>query len=210
MNDDVRVTLRLDGNGGRVGELLEGMHAEGVEREAAKKLGDRVVVSHDGDRLYLYTGSEDDARAATEAVKPLVAHHDLEITAERIERWHHEAERWEDVDVPVDEAGEHADLMAEEAEETRRTGVPQWEVRVTFASHDDAKAFAAQLESEGLHVVRRSEHVMAGAATEDDAKALSERLRAEAPAGAKVQVDGNGLASFSSLYPFAVFGGLGQ
>jgi hypothetical protein len=210
MNDDVRVTLRMDGNGGRVGALLERVHAGGIEHEAAEQLGDRVVVSHDGDRLYLYAGSEDDARAASEAVKPLVAHHDLKVTSERIERWHHEAERWEDVDVPVDEADEHADHMAEEAEESRRTGVPQWEVRVTFGSTEDAKAFVAQLESEGLHVVRRSEHVMAGANTEDDAKALSKRLQAEAPAGAIVQVDGNGLASFSSLYPFAVFGGLGQ
>ena len=210
MNDDVRVTLRLDGNGGRLNELLEGVHAGGVEREAAKQLGDRVVVSHDGDRLYLYTGSEADARAAADAVRPLVDKHELEITAERVERWHHEAERWEDVDLPADEAAEHADRMAEEAEESRRKGVPQWEVRVTFGSPEIAKAFAEQLESEGLHVVRRSEHVMAGANTEDDAKSLADRLRAEAPAGATVQVDGNGLASFSSLYPFAVFGGLGQ
>ena len=51
---------------------------------------------------------------------------------------------------------------------------------------------------------------MAGADTEDDAEALAERLRTEAPNGATVHVEGNGRAIFPSLYPFAVFGGLGQ
>ena len=50
-----------------------------------------------------------------------------------------------------------------------------------------------------------------GAANEDDARALAERLRGEAPDGAKVEVEpGGGMVwEVAPRNPFTFFGGLG-
>lgn len=214
MNDDWRVTIELEGEG-VIGDLLEGVRAGAVGREAAKRLGDRVAVSHDDGRLRLYAASEADARAAETAIRPLLARHRLEGGPARLERWHHEEERWEDATVPLpaDEAerrAEHERLMARERAESERAGVPEWEVLVTLPSPQAARELADKLEGEGVPVTRRSQHVMVGALTEDDAAALAERLRAEAPPEATLEVQGGGQAAWSALHPFAVFGGLGQ
>jgi hypothetical protein len=213
MTDDWRVTLPYDGEG-VVGELLESFRAGEVEHEAAKRLGDRVVISHDGGELFLYAATEEDARTAERVVRELLGRFKLRGRRARIERWHPEAERWEPATVPLpstdeERAAEHARLMETERAESRDAGVPGWEVRVTLRDGDAARSYAARLEAHGLEVVRRDRFVMAGAETEDDARALAERLRASAPDGASLEVEGTGQAWWSALHPFAVFGGLG-
>jgi hypothetical protein len=213
MTDDWRVTLPYDGEG-VIGELLENVRAGKVEHEAVKRLGDRVVFSHDDGVIFLYTATEDDARIAEEVVRGLLERHKLRAEAATIERWHPEEERWEDAAVPLPEtdderAAEHARLMEAEREDSRELGVPEWEVRVTLRDGDAARDYAGRLGAEGITVVRRDRFVMVGAETEDDAQALAERLGASAPEGARFEVDGNGWTSWSTLHPFAVFGGLG-
>ena len=214
MTDDFRVYIRVDGHG-LFGELLEGLRAGGVGREVSERLGDRVVVSHHGDELFLYTATEEDARTALEAVRPSLEEHELSVEEERVERWHPDAETWEDASVPLptteeQRAAEHAKLVEAEAAASEEAGVPQWEVRVTLAREEDARRYAQQLEEEGLRIVRRSRHVLAGARTEDEARELAERMRAGAPEGARFEVEGNGQAIWPVLHPFAIFGGLGQ
>lgn len=214
MRDDWRVTVPYDGEG-VVGELLEHFRAGKVEHEAAQELGDRVVVSGSGDSLLLYAVSEEDARTAERVVRELLARHDLNVDgATSIDRWHPEAEAWEDAATPLpgtpeQHAAERARLTEREQAESAEAGIPQWEVRVTLASETEARDFEERLLAEGMPVVRRAAHVMAGANTEEDAEALAERLQAEAPAGARFEVEGNGQTSWSALHPFAWFGGLG-
>jgi hypothetical protein len=213
MNDDWRVTLPYDGEG-VIGELLENVRAGKLEHEAAKRLGDRVVFSHDDGVIFLYAATEADARTAEEVVRVLLERFKLRAEAGTLERWHPEEERWEDAAVPLPEtdaerAAEHARLMESEREDSRETGVPEWEVQVTLADSGAARAYAHRLEQAGLSVVRRDRYVMAGAETEDDAVALADRLRAEAPEGARFDVEGNGRPWWSALNRFAVFGGLG-
>lgn len=215
MTDDWRVTVPYDGEG-VVGELLEHFRAGEVEHEAAKELGDRVVVSGSGDTLFLYAGSETDARTAERVVRDLLARHELNVDgATSIERWHPEEESWEDVakpmpSTPEEHAAEHSRLTARERAESEKLGVPQWEVRITLAGEAEAQEYEEKLRRQGMPVVRRASHVMAGANTEDDAAALTDRLRADAPAGAKFEVEGNGQTWWSALHPFAWFGGLGN
>jgi hypothetical protein len=60
-------------------------------------------------------------------------------------------------------------------------------------------------------VVRRHTFLLVGAANEDDAKSLAERLRGEVPAGAVVAVEpGGGMVwEVTPQNPFVLFGGLG-
>ena len=87
---------------------------------------------------------------------------------------------------------EHDRQQDREAEESFASGHAEWEVRVSLPSHDATEALAAQLEAEGLPVVTRSTFLLVGAANRDDAEALAERLRAESPEGAKVEVEPGG------------------
>ena len=78
-------------------------------------------------------------------------------------------------------------------------------------SHRDTVKLAEQLEAEGLRCVRRWHYLLLGANDEDDANALAERLRREAPEGSTITVEGNLLEVYEEgpQNPFAFLGGLG-
>jgi hypothetical protein len=105
--------------------------------------------------------------------------------------------------------------MDTEREESRAQGFPEFEVRVKCPSHHDARRLAKRLASEGIPSVHRWEFVVLGAADEDTANALAERVRGEAPPGSVVTAEGSvsevsSEAPYATPYsPFAVFGGLG-
>jgi hypothetical protein len=79
---------------------------------------------------------------------------------------------------------------------------------VTLPTHHDARTFAERLRAEGIPVNQRWRHLLVGANDEDDASALAERLRAEAPAGSEIHSEGNGLPYWQMLHPFAYLGGI--
>ena len=72
----------------------------------------------------------------------------------------------------------------------------------------------AALQAEGIPVLRRWRHLVVGANDEDQAKALAERLRVEAPEGSELVVEGSGVGPMNaytrSQARFAWFGGLGM
>ena len=82
---------------------------------------------------------------------------------------------------------------------------------MSLPSREATDELADRLEAEGIPVTRRATFLLVGAVNQDEAKALAERLRAEAPAGAEVEVEpGGGMVwEVSPKNPFAVFGGLG-
>jgi hypothetical protein len=132
-----------------------------------------------------------------------------------ITRWHPEEERWEPPDValpetPAEHQAEHERRDAIQAQDSAARGVPEWEVRVELPEHQDAVALEERLRQEGLPVVRRSRYVVAGAATEDDAEALADRIRAESPPHAKVTSGGSKEVAWDELHPFGFLGGLGN
>jgi len=66
-----------------------------VDDEARKRLGSRVTVTRDGNRIQLYTHSLQDAQEAERAVRELVQADD--ITAEyTTSRWNADAQEWVD------------------------------------------------------------------------------------------------------------------
>jgi hypothetical protein len=214
MGDDWRVTVDFDdeGDGAQFAERLAAFELEAEERE---RLGDRVIVSRDGPRVFLYTDAEERARAVHETVSARIESEGLSaLTA--FERWHPVEQAWKDASVPMPRSeeqleAEHERLQEREAAESLEMGRSQWEVRVELASHEDTVALAERLESEGIPLVRRYTFLLAGAVNEDDARALAERLEREVPEGARIAVEpGGGLVwEVTPSNPFAVFGGLG-
>jgi hypothetical protein len=186
-----------------------------LEHDLSDAFHDRVIVSRDGDRVFLYAGTREQAEAARKLIDKLAAEHGWNVGAE-LKRWHPTAEEWEDPDLPLPDgdaaqAAEHAALIAAECREMEERGYPEFEVRVDLPSRHDAAGFEERLRGEGLPAVRRGKYLLVGATDEDQAKALAERIEAEAPGESSVKVEGTWQAMYGERpsNPFAIFGGLG-
>lgn len=193
------------------GRLLRALHEREVRNDLQHELGGRVAVSADGPHIFLYAGTRRAADAALAQLRETLAEHGVGGEPQ-LHRWHPIEERWEDPDVPLPTDEEGRELEEERRDENdAATPVAEWEVRVELGSHADAEALAVELEGEGYLVVRRWKYLLLGVTTEEEATALAERLRAEAPHGAKVEVEpGLGIVWESMpRNPYAVFGGLG-
>jgi hypothetical protein len=217
MNDEWR--LRIDVHEeGRARKLTERLEARELEHDLKTSLQDRVVVSRDGPELFCYAGTRDQAEATQRTIESLAGEHGWHLEYE-LQRWHPDAEEWEEPDKPLPQTeaqrrAEHAELIAEEREETSEQGYAGFEVRVKCPSQADAKRLATRLGDEGIPTVQRWEFVVLGAADEDSANELAERVRAEAPAGSVVTAEGSATETVSDsplatpFSPFSVFGGL--
>jgi hypothetical protein len=212
MNDDWRVALEVD-EGGGAEKLLDDVREIEVAHEARGALGDRVIVTHEDDRIFAYARTAEEAREAERVLRERLADHGLRASG-GLWRWHPEEERWEPADVPLPEtpaelAAEHERLEEREREETEERGFAQWEVRAELPTHRETVELAERLQGEGLPVVRRSRYLVIGAATEDEAASLAARVRREAREGTHVVVEGSQAQAWAELHPFTVLGGLG-
>jgi hypothetical protein len=211
MNDDWRLEIRI-GDAARAEELVELLEEPELEHDLSGAFHDRVIVSRDDDVVFLYAGSREQIDGARELLDTIAEQKSWGMHP-NLRRWHAAAEDWEDPDGPVDAdaQAEHERLMAAERKQVEETGSPEFEVRVDLPSRHEAVEFAGRLREEGLPLVHRWKFVLVGAASEDDAKALAERLRSEAPAGSEVKVEGTWSAANAERpnNPFAVLGGLG-
>lgn len=194
MAEDWRVTFEIaDGSGASVGERLD---EHELEEEARSRLERGVAISSDGPRLFVYADTRDAAEAARDVVQSLLdAHGDSATVA--LDRWHPLADEWRPADEPLpateEERQEELDKAeAQDAADTAASGYAEWQVRVDLPEHGDAVELAERLEQDGLPVTRRWKHLIVGAATEDDANALADRLRGETPAAARFTVEPSG------------------
>jgi hypothetical protein len=209
VSDDWRVELDIEEHGG-LHHLLDSVREHKMAREARERLGG-VTVTVDDDRVFAYTDTESQAQEAERVLRELAADRGLEVRAS-IARWHPEEQRWEPVgqQLPATAAEHDAERRArdvqQEAEAVER-GYAEWEVRVELPDHDAAAALAARLESEGMSVVCRSRHVVVAAASEDDARALTDRIRTEAPDALSVTAEGSAAVAMDELNPFTVVTG---
>jgi hypothetical protein len=213
--EDWRLTINVR-NEKHTGQLLTALNGHEIEDEARERLGKRIAVSGGDNHVFLYADTESAARESEQVVGKVLAAH--EMTGKfKLDRWHHEEERWENASVPLpstpeEKRVEHERLEREETSESQATGLASWEVRIELASHHDARALAEQLEHEGFEqVVRRWRFLLIGTSDEDDAHALAERLQGELPPGATIHAEPGGGMAWELMpgNPFAVMGGLG-
>jgi hypothetical protein len=211
VNDDWRLQVDVD----HPDSLLDRLDAEGLEHDLSTAFHDRVIVSRDGTRVFLYAGTREQAELARKLIAELDQRHDWNATIE-FKRWHPEADQWENPDKPLPETDaarlvEHEEVIAAERKRVEESGEPEYEVRVDLSSHHDAEQLADRLRAEGLPAVQRWRFLLVGATDEDNAKALAERIRGEAPPDSTVKVEGTWGAVYSERpsNPFAFLGGLG-
>ena len=191
------------------------MESRELTHDLETSFHDRVVVSTDGPEMFCYTGTREQAERAAELIRKVADEHEWDVDFE-LKRWHPIAEEWRDPDeaLPTDAEGraeEHAELVQDEREESAEQGHPNYDVRVQSKSHRDIVKLAERLQSEGIPVVRRWHFLLLGAADEDDANALAERIRGEVPKGSVVTVEGNfrEVLDEQPPNPFSFLGGLG-
>jgi hypothetical protein len=192
VSEDWRITVELrDGQG--VHEALEEHELQDETRDA---LGSRVAVSGDETHLFVYADTREAADQALAEVKTIVARDGVDASFS-LDRWHPTAEEWKPADEPLPEteqelAAERAELDEQDDEDSEATGAAEWEVRLDLPSHHEAVRLAEQLSGEGIPVTRRWTYLLVGAEDQDEANALAERLRAEAPAGTNFHVEASG------------------
>jgi hypothetical protein len=193
---DWRVTISLPDRA-HVEQARRSFSEKEVEQDVRRRLGRSVVVGAGDSEVFLYAGTELAAREAEQTARDVLGR--LGIGAEfAVHRWHPIEEEWQspDVALPQTEAerqAEHQRLEDAETAESLAAGAPQWQARAELGSHRDAVALAGKLEGEGYAVVRRWSFLIVGANNEDDARALAEHIRQEAPAGARVSAEAAGV-----------------
>jgi hypothetical protein len=192
MSDEWRAEVHLEdeGHGLTLGDRLRSLD---LDDEARKRLGERVVVTRDGSRIFLYTGSEAAAKEAEKVASELASDEGLDA-ATLITRWHPDAEAWKDaaVPMPTTEAEREAERREHEAAEEREaaeTGRADWELRVDLDSLHHTRELAARLSDEGIEVRRRWKHLLIPAPSEERATELADRIRGEAPKGTQIHVE---------------------
>jgi hypothetical protein len=192
MADDWRVTATLH-DPDFVDRLLQRLRRHELEEDVVERLGGRVAVTTGPTHVFVYADSEGAARQAERVVRDVCAAHGFEAEV-TVDRWHPAEERWEDARIPLPQTEserrrEHERLREQETEQSQRTGLAEWEIRVELDSHDDATTLADKLTAEGMTPVRRWKYLVVGANNEDEAKELAEHVRSEAPPGSAVSVE---------------------
>jgi hypothetical protein len=214
MNDEWRLQIDVKDEG-HLASMVKRLDAQELEDALSDAFAERVILSREGPRIFAYTETREHAEAVHDRVVTLDREHSWAAATE-LRHWHPVAENWEEPDVPLPEsdaavAAEHAEAIATERERLAETGEPEYEVRVELPSHDDAARLADRLRAEGLPAVRRWKYLVVGAADEDEAKELAQRLELQAPSGSEVSAEASGQVAWAERpsSPFAIFGGLG-
>jgi hypothetical protein len=190
--EDFRVEVDLDDEAHGY-PLRERLRALKLDDDARDRLGEDVVVTRDGSRIFAYTSTEAQAREAEGVIRELVA--DEGVTAEiGVTRWHPVAEEWREASLPLprtpeEEEREYEEREAAEVEEARDEGEYDWRVLAELQSRDSAGELARKLSQEGLPVKRRWRYVTIRAVTEERAEELADRLRAEIGDSADVWIE---------------------
>ena len=184
-----------------------------LEDELAERLRGRVVVSRNEDKYFLYANAREQADAAKEVVDRFLAEHEVHADVE-VQRWHEVAEDWEDASLalpqtPEEIEAEHQRRVELERRESAEAGMDEWEVQVTLPDHGSTKKLADKLEGEGVKVSRRWRHLVIPVPSEEDGKELADRVRAEAPADANIEVVGayGEIVANRPYSGFSLFGG---
>jgi hypothetical protein len=87
------------------GKLSERLRTLDLDDEVQERLGDRVIVTRDGDHLYVYTQTAEAAAEAERVVRDVLTEEGLQADVRR-RRWSPEERFWQDADEPLARADE--------------------------------------------------------------------------------------------------------
>jgi hypothetical protein len=210
LNDEWRLRVDLKSSD-HASALASRLAADELKHDLSRKFHDRIIVSVDGAQVFLYSGTRDQVEKARSAIETDARLRGWKVAID-LRRWHPIAEEWQDPDLPLPSGEslhtEREQLMRREREETASRGYPEFEVRAQLVSHRDAMSLVSRLCDEGLPVVHRWKYLLVGATDEDSANETADHIRAEAPKGATVSVEGTWAAVRGASRPsaFSVWG----
>jgi hypothetical protein len=111
--DEFRVEVDLhESLHGKIGERLRSLD---LDDEVAERLGDRVIVTRDGEKLFIYTETADAAKEAERVVTDVLADEGLTEADIRRRRWNQAQLFWQDADEPLGDQSEPVPDPADEA-----------------------------------------------------------------------------------------------
>jgi hypothetical protein len=175
-------------------EHLTPHHVEADQLEGAfsHAFHERVIVTRDGSTVFIYPHNLEQARRAEQTIKALAAQRGWDADV-AVTRWHEAEDAWEPAEAPMpqspaEERAEHDQLIARERTQTVQTGHFAFDVVVTCPHHGQARDLAERLGDTGLPIARRWRYLTIGAADEDVARELEQRVKQEAPEGTTVTV----------------------
>jgi hypothetical protein len=115
--DEFRVEVNLDdeAHGHPFSERLAALD---LDDEVAERLGDRVIVTRDGSRLFVYTSSREACAEAERVVRDTLIDDGLSAAVTPT-RWNAGVGRWQDADAPLEAPSGAAPDYAREAEEEK-------------------------------------------------------------------------------------------
>ena len=117
--DEFRVEIDLhESLHGQIGERLRSLD---LDDEVAERLGDRVIVTRDGEKLFVYTGTADAAKEAERVVKEVLREEGLADAEIRRRRWNQAQLFWQDADEPL---GDQDDPVPDPAEQATSKDLP--------------------------------------------------------------------------------------
>jgi hypothetical protein len=205
--DEWRVEVRLTA-GGEEGHtsLGERLHGLDLDNEARERLGGSVIVTRDGQQLFLYAWHEQSAREAERVVRELMESEELAGEVE-LTRWHPAAEAWRPATEPLPETNRELDAEEWSTERKRiESGEHPWEVVIDLPSLHATRKLADQLIKRGLPVKRRFRYVLVGCPSEEAAIDLGQSFEGKVPEGSHVGIRAN---PFDLPYPgFVMLGSL--
>ena len=85
--------------------LADRLRALDLDDEVEERLGGRVIVTRDGEKMYVYTSTADAAELAERVVRQVLEEDELEAGVRR-RRWNPEQRFWQDAAEPLAEADE--------------------------------------------------------------------------------------------------------
>jgi hypothetical protein len=109
--DEFRVEVNLDdeAHGHPFSERLASLD---LDDEVSERLGDRVIVTRDGARMFVYTQTREACGEAERVVRETLTEDGLYADL-RATRWNPATGEWQDADAPFDEAAAAAPDQAE-------------------------------------------------------------------------------------------------
>ena len=118
-DDEFRVEVDLhESLHGKVSERLRSLD---LDDEVADRLGDRVIVTRDGERIYVYTQTAEAAKEAERVVTDVLAAESLGDSTVRRRRWNQAQLFWQDADEPL---GDQSEPLPDPAENATTRDVP--------------------------------------------------------------------------------------
>ena len=102
-DDEFRIELDLHES---LHGLTDRLRAVDLDDEVQNRLGGRVIVTRDGEKIYVYTSTADAQREAEQVVRQVLEEDRIEVPELRRRRWNPEQRYWQDADEPLAEADE--------------------------------------------------------------------------------------------------------